>query len=335
MLEKPEDEDALIVSSVQETYGLRVLRLEFLPLGADANTAAFRLDSANGEAYFLKLRSGEFDSMSVAVPRFLRDSGIHQVMTPIAAADGQLTLTLAMHQLILYPFVNGRNAIEAPLAEEQWVEFGSALRRVHDSEAPTGFSKRVSREQFSPHWRGDVRRYLARPPQSGDDSVAADTTAVLRIHRNEIEEIVDRADELSSHIRCAGGAFVLCHGDIHAWNVLTTDDGGFLIVDWDTLVFAPRERDLMFIGSGIGGVWHTRNESSSFYEGYGPIEIDQAHLAYYRYERIVQDIAEFCEEIYRSTVSTKNRRQALGYFEDHFKHSRTVSIAHETYSALG
>lgn len=39
MLEKPDILDELIISHLQEEYGLHVAQLEFLPLGADMGTA--------------------------------------------------------------------------------------------------------------------------------------------------------------------------------------------------------------------------------------------------------------------------------------------------------
>ena len=34
-----------------------------------------------------------------------------------------------------------------------------------------------------------------------------------------------------------------------------------------------------------------------FYQGYGQAAVDQTVLAYYRYERIVQDIAAYCQQL--------------------------------------
>jgi len=39
LLEKPDIKDELIISRLQEEYGMPVARLTFLPLGADMNTA--------------------------------------------------------------------------------------------------------------------------------------------------------------------------------------------------------------------------------------------------------------------------------------------------------
>jgi len=68
VLEKPDLQDQLILTRLQDEYGLHVNQLTFLPLGADVNTAVFRIVTEDETAYFLKLRKGDFDEITVAVP---------------------------------------------------------------------------------------------------------------------------------------------------------------------------------------------------------------------------------------------------------------------------
>jgi spectinomycin phosphotransferase len=57
----------------------------------------------------------------------------------------------------------------------------------------------------------------------------------------------------------------------------------------------------MFAGGGQFGAGRTAQEEETlFYQGYGPTAIDPAALAYYRYERIVEDIAVYCEKLFLS-----------------------------------
>jgi spectinomycin phosphotransferase len=56
MLEKPDLPDETIISSLQSGFGLHGVQLTFLPLGADINTAVYRVNLENGTALFLKLR---------------------------------------------------------------------------------------------------------------------------------------------------------------------------------------------------------------------------------------------------------------------------------------
>ena len=80
MLDKPDIEDAVIVAAVGDGFGLKIVQVMFLPLGADFDTAVYRAVAADGTAYFLKLRRGNFDEVAVAIPRFLQTQGIAAVM---------------------------------------------------------------------------------------------------------------------------------------------------------------------------------------------------------------------------------------------------------------
>ena len=88
---------------------------------------------------------------------------------------------------------------------------------------------------------------------------------------------------------------MICHADIHAWNVLVTPDGDIVIVDWDSAMLAPRERDLMFVDGVAGG--HAA-DPAAFFDGYGDVELDPIVLAYYRIEWAVQDLAEFSASVF-------------------------------------
>ncbi len=56
---------------------------------------------------------------------------------------------------------------------------------------------------------------------------------------------------------------------------------------------APKERDLMFIGRGVGNAWNQRYEEALFFEGYGKTYINRDLLAYYLHERILEDVVDF------------------------------------------
>ena len=167
--------------------------------------------------------------------------------------------------VILFPFVAGQNGFEAPLSDRQWVEFGAALRGIHTVVVPPSLGAQIPQETYAPHWRDLVRTLQARVEETAfTEPVAAEMAAFLRAKRDEISHIVARADALGDALHARSPEQVLCHADIHAANVLIGTDGALYIIDWDTLIFAPKERDLMFIGGGIGGAGtaHGKKRSS-------------------------------------------------------------------------
>jgi spectinomycin phosphotransferase len=127
----------------------------------------------------------------------------------------------------------------------------------------------------------------------------------------------------------------LCHSDIHAGNILIDASDAFYIVDWDNPILAPKERDLMYVGGGQMGAWHTpQEEETLFYRGYGRTQIDPTALAYYRYERIIADIAVYCEQIFLTNEGGRDREQSLQYLASNFVPNGVLEIAYKADQTL-
>jgi len=331
MLEKPDLDDGKIVAGVRDNYGLDIKQVDFLPLGADRHTAVYRVVADDATAYFLKLRGGVFDPASVLIPRFLYDQGIAQIIAPIPTQSGQLWSDLNPYKVILYPFVEGRSGFEVDLSDQQWIEFGAALKAVHRAIPPSALMGGLQHETYSPQWRESVPAFQARVERENfDDPVSAELAALLRAKRAVIGDLVERAERLGAATQARALQSVLCHADIHAGNILIAESGALYLVDWDTLIVAPKERDLMFVGGGLGGGGHTPEEEETlFYRGYGETQIDPVALVYYRYERIVQDIAAYCEQILLTDgVHGDDRVEGLRQLTGQFEPGEVIEMAY-------
>ncbi len=332
MLEKPDLPNEDLIACLRAEYGLPVTQVTFLPLGADVNTAVYRAVAGGGRPYFVKSRRGDFDEMSVTLPKFLSEQGITPIIAPLATNTGQLWADLNVFKLILYPFVEGRNGYQVELSERHWVEFGAALKRIHTTAVPLALSRGIPPETYSPQWREIVKTFLARfEGNTFTDPVAVEMAAFLRAKHDEIADLVGRAERLAQLLQTRSLECTVCHSDIHAGNILIDADGAFYIVDWDNPSLAPKERDLMFIGGGQGFIGRTAQEEETlFYRGYGQTAIDPAVLAYYRYERIIQDIAAFCQQIFLIDGGGEDREQALYYLKSNFLPNGTLEIAYQS-----
>ena len=331
MIEKPAIPDDLIVARLRDGYGLSVTQVTFLPLGFDLKSAVYRVEEVNGTPYFLKLRGGVFDETTVTLPKFLNAQGITQVMASIPTITGQLWISLGDMTMILYPFIKSHNGFEVDLSEHQWIELGMALKGIHTIGLPPEFLRQIQPETYSPHWRETVMRYLVNIGNIVyDDSVAIKLATFLKSKHAEIQHIITGAEKLAAELKKRPLEFVLCHTDIHGGNVMIGENGDLFIVDWDNPLMAPKERDLMFVTGGVGGIWYKSEAETLFYQGYGRTEIDPVALAYYRYERIVQDAAEFCKHIFETTRSVEDREQGLQFFIDSFLPDNAVDMANKS-----
>lgn len=329
MLEKPAIPDERICAKLLAAYGLNISQLTFLPLGADVNTAVYRAVSAPGTPYFLKLRSSSFHKISVLLPAYLRQQGITAAVVPLPTLNGRLWVPLGTCRMLLYPFVDGQNGYERALSPCQWREFGAALGALHTLKLPARLARLIPREDYSPGGRQLVSDFLGQAQQQAfSDPCAAQLAALMREHAAVIQNLVQRADQLAHELQAHPRPLVLCHNDIHAGNLLFTADSPLSIVDWDAPLIAPRERDLGLLGGCA--LWKRAEDLKCFFEGYGQAELDRAALAYYRSERIIQDMAEFGKQLFFSTDGGADREQALIYFASNFLPGHEIDLANQT-----
>jgi spectinomycin phosphotransferase len=332
MLEKPELQDEKIIDCIKDEYGLTIDQVAFLPIGADLNTAVYCVVTTDKTRYFLKLRRGLFDETSVTLPKFLSEQGVKQIIAPLSAKNGQLWAILDTYKAILYPFIEGRNGYEIDLLDRHWVEFGAALKRVHIANLPAALTSRIRRENYSPHGREIVRAFLRRVDNElFDEAIASESAAFLKGRCDEILELVRRAERFAGVLQAQALESVLCHSDAHAGNILIGANDALYIVDWDEPILAPKERDLMFVGGAQGFRGHTaEQEKILFYQGYGQTPIDPVALSYYRYERIVQDIAVECQQIFSANGNGEDRKQEFEYLKSNFLPGHAIENAWKT-----
>jgi spectinomycin phosphotransferase len=334
LLEKPNIKDEQIVSPLQEEYQLYVTDLTFLPLGADLGTAVYRVIADNGMSYFLKLRKG-FDKLSVTVPLFLKSQGIQEIISPIETKSNQGWADFSEYKMILYPFIEGKNGFEMELTNAHRKQLGAALKAIHSAQIPPELKKQIPQENFSPQGRESVKSLQALVENKiFTDPTAAKLAGFMKSKRDEISRLVKRTEELASEVQFTLLDMVLCHSDIHGGNILIGEDGSLHIVDWDNPILAPKERDLMFIGGGIDDIWKSEREEAIFYKGYGKAEVNLPALAYYRYERVVQDLAVIGEQLLLTDEGGADRERSLGWFTSNFESGNKIEIAEKIYKLL-
>jgi spectinomycin phosphotransferase len=332
MLIKPDIEDEKIAACLQDDYGLEVSQITFLPLGADQAAAVYRVEATDGKPYFLKLRRGSLDETALALTRYLNDQGIKPILPPLVTRSGKLSTEINAFKAILYPFVEGRDGYEAALSDDQWIEFGRAVRSIQAVEVPEAIRSHIRRETYSPRWREMARQYLKAVEESKpEDSVVARLGTCLKANREVLYDLIERAERLAQQVKASAGECVLCHSDLHPGNILVASNGELYIVDWDEAILAPKERDLMFIGSGLGFKGRSEEEQEElFYRGYGETTVDRRALSYYRCERIVEDIAVECRHIASIEENHEERERSLQFLESNFKPGSTIEMANKT-----
>jgi spectinomycin phosphotransferase len=331
MLERPPISDERITIAMEAIYRENVTRVSFMPLGYDMHTALLRVEERDGTAFFLKLRKEGFNPIAVRLPQYLHRIGIKGIIPVIDTQEGKAWGQLDGYTTTLYPFIAGVDGYHTKLTDQQWTELGQMFKRIHAASIPDGLTRQISSEKYDPQWREVVRQLIEMVKLTDfQDPVAHKLSVFMKMKGDDILRILERADELAEILQQRSIDFVLCHADAHPGNYHITAEGEVYLVDWDNPTLAPKEHDLMCIGAGMSGAKPGGPEEKLFYQGYGNIEIDWQALTYYRYERIIQDIAEFGKQLLLTIEGEKDREQAYQYFVGSFSPGEVVKVAFQT-----
>lgn len=185
----------------------------------------------------------------------LRALGYQFVVAPVVSRDAEpVVLASDAFAVAVYPFVVGTSF--------DWGEFSSPAHRhavldlviaVH--QAPLAVREMAAADAYSIPKRDELEAVLggANTAAAGAGPYTAPMMRLLGQSDTAIRAAIDRYDELTSQASVMPPRSVLTHGEPHPGNTMLTDDG-WRLIDWDTALIAPPERDLWGLDPGDGSV---------------------------------------------------------------------------------
>jgi Phosphotransferase enzyme family len=259
--------EAALVPMLERWWGLAAASVQYQALGWGSHHWAVT-DTA-GRRWFVTLDELEHKRQSadepltagfgrlraaLAAARDLRACGAAFVVAPVPAVDGEpLARVSDGFGVAVYPFIDGQRF--------EWGEFSSPAHRlgvlglvaaVHT--APAAARRHARADDYAVPQRDELEAACAPAGDAADCGPYARPAALL-IKQNAalVGRLLARYDELVRQARARGAAAVLTHGEPHPGNTMLTA-GGWLLIDWDTALVAPPERDLWSLDPGDGTI---------------------------------------------------------------------------------
>ena len=259
--------EATLVSALGRSWGMTVASMRYRAVGWGSHH--WEVADAAGPRWFVTVDELENKRLSASEPLAagftrlraalaaamdLRACGRTFVVAPVPARDGEpLTRVDGRFGVAVYPFVAGQSF--------DWGEFSSPAHRlsvlgllVEVHTAPSAASRRALADDFAVPYRDELEAACAPSGEVADCGPYARSTSLLvRQHARPLQRLLARYDALVSEARAQGARTVLTHGEPHPGNTMLTDDG-WMLIDWDTALIAPPERDLWDLDPGDGSI---------------------------------------------------------------------------------
>jgi spectinomycin phosphotransferase len=220
----------------------------------------------------------------------LRDNTTLQfVLAPLFDRDGAVIRRLDnRYAVTLSPLIDGVSSEYGPYDEpDDRRAMGALLGRLHAAtdQVPADLPRR---EDFALPSRTALVEALHDLDRNWDSGPYAEPTRkLLRLSAHDVERRLHEYDELVAGVRESSDSWVITHGEPHRANVIRDPRGGVHLVDWDTTLIAPRERDLqMVLDQDLTG-WDEYSELA------GVASLNRGALELYRTWWELSDIAVF------------------------------------------
>lgn len=229
------------------------------------------------------------DRMDRYIPilfRLCEDTGMRGWMAaPVLTRSGQYKVEDDRWILVAFPMINGATLKNNRLTEEQIRQLAWALAELHSHGGEISGSAQFIQEDFSLPFADMLKAFLdRRDKESG-------VQRILRPFESSLRGGPERLGMLAKTLKSSHGNRVLCHTDIHGWNLMWTDK--IILVDWEGLRLAPAEADLFVFTEGFFFDYAAGEFMSACQKRRKEYKVNEDALAFYRLRRRMEDISEF------------------------------------------
>ena len=310
--------DDTVAGALAAGWGLDATALDHAPVGFGSHhwwaTAAGRTWFVTADDLVARRRSpGEpaeaaWHRLSAALgtARALRDAGLGFVVAPEPTrAGGVLYRVDARWAVAVHPRVDGEAHEWGPYPGEAErsavVDLLVTLHGADVARVPALVDDHaVPRRDALVALLGDLAAGRGGPWSSGP--YGERTRALLARHGDAVLEAFATHDRLAAAVAARPERLVVTHGEPHRANTLTTA-GGPVLVDWDTALLAPPERDLWALAAEDAA-------APAHYAARSGRTIDADALALYRLRWDLAEVAVYATDLRSPHEDTADTRTA-------------------------
>jgi len=297
---EPAGLDRTALVSALRTWELSIASLSYLPVGAGSHhylalgsdgrrwfvtadellAKLFGMMGPTFTPYFdIDLDAG-YDALNRAFRTTvaLQRAGLEFVHAPITRPDGEVLERLGDYAVSVFPFIEGISHARAAGGRARLLE---ALGRLHAATdvVPPSLPQRDSLTVPIKPGFFDSLDDLEKPWTNGPYGESA--RLLLQPKADAIRDLFHRCEALAEAVRGSGKPWVVTHGQVHEFNVVRSGRDKLVLVDWECVAVAPRERDLGTWGNDLDP--KTDDDWAAYAPDGQPRDIDSSAVELYRY----------------------------------------------------
>jgi spectinomycin phosphotransferase len=320
--------DELIHTVLREQWHLEVTGVYFIPVGDSAYS--YRVEAQPSSSYYLKVvdqhmaagrRTAARMEFSLPLQRLVANLHLAQVSAPFPQPTimGALRAAHGPFLFALYTFIHGEPLADAyPMSASLVRQIGQTLAALHTVQLPEALQRQSPPDSLTAPFDADLLADVAALEAiSAHDALYLQRLREVTWPRREhIRAFLVHSQEYARKAQQVAVSSVVCHGDAWGGNMILAHSGQLTLLDWESAVMAPPERDAFIYLGDLGSAF------TAFDAGYRMIRREpmQWHvdwLAYYAYRRHLRNLAHWLHNLLHEPLDEVQRDNDVTMIEDH------------------
>jgi len=302
---EPQFDQARLIACAAAEYGVALRRLTYIPRGEASYS--YVAEAGDGARYILKVLDASrlaqitAQRMTFVLPLLheLRAKALlPNVPRPLFTAAGAPVALCGEYRLVLLGYVEGENPDRATFhRSDVWARLARDVAHLHsatgalESPCPEVETFEIPFETALLDGMAALARVTTedRPGHQALAALLLDQVETIMALLARLKELADLSRARTQDLASSN---VLCHTDIHRWNLLIDADDVLTIIDWEGAKLAPAEHDL-FAFNG--------DDFPAFLEAYlragGVRDLHAETFGFYFYRRNLEDLTDYIVRI--------------------------------------
>ncbi|MDU1903697.1 MAG: aminoglycoside phosphotransferase family protein [Dysgonomonas sp.] len=254
---------------------------------------AYRVENSSG-VYFLKVYEKKRKSTSkwtalidnyITIVIWLNNNFLkYRIIEPLLTSDNTYKYEDENIICLLFNYIDGETIGEKPLDDQQVEELADIISELHSHGDDVPSSTEAITENYELTFNNELLYFLDAENENRE------LKDVISPFSQKIKGLIERTENIKKLIKQKNISFVLCHTDIHNWNLMQTKEN-LVLIDWEGLKYAPAENDLYALVNEP----YFDNFLSKYKEKHKNYTIDEELITFYQLRRKMEDIWEFVE----------------------------------------
>ena len=298
MVIEPKINKEELQSFLSDAYNLEITEMIFIPRGECS--WGYKIVTPDN-LYFVKI----YATLDVTEEAFqltydlYQKCGIKHIIHPLKTNAGEVRTVFQNYNLAIFNFVEGIVSAETTLNDDQFEQLGELIGQIHMS---TKILNPLTRKETFEFKNDDYDRVMSSLSEGSEDSLVNEMKHLIQKHITRITQEYDELKALQKEISALEIPFVNCHGDPTPSNIMLTPQGEVYLIDWDDPIYAPKEKDLVFL--------HHRNPAvmTGYAQETGISDLNQTLLRFYEHKWNIEEIGGYGSLIMDSIHDDQKQR---------------------------